>query len=371
MKSHETMTIERLRSNFAGLACSFGLLATLVGCSGSDPDPGSPNGTGGGSDSGGSAGTTPGGSAGTSAGGSTGATGGSSAIPGLVVGSFQVEMSAPEDTPDTLRTSVLGKVNGGATPPTIIWETTKTDGECWLEVPRVPFCSDGCGADVCVDDDVCMAYPEGHSVGEVKLSGLKLVGGGSDLTLKEIAKAYQPAAGVMFEAPPFAEGDAIKLTAAGGDFAAFELTTGGVAPLEITSTDFELKEDQSLELQWQAAADQKSSVVHVKIDISHHGGTRGLIECDAADDGTLTISAALVTELLGLGFAGFPSLVATRSSRDGTQIAPGRVELVVSSKAQRAVTIDGLTSCTGAEPGAGDPPECPDGTTCQTDFTCQ
>jgi hypothetical protein len=365
------MTIERLRSNFAGLVCSLGLLTTLVGCSGSDPDPGSPSGTGGTSGSGGSAGQSPGGSAGTSSGGSTGATGGGSAIPSLVVGSFQIEMSVPEDAPDTLRTSVLGKVNGGATPPTIIWETTKTDGECWLEKPRVPFCSEGCGADVCVDDDVCMPYPEGHSVGEVQLRGLKLVGGGSDLTLKEIANTYQPGAGVAFDDPPFAEGDAIELSAAGGDYAAFALTTSGVAPLEITSTDFELADGKDLELTWQAAADPTSSVVHVKIDISHHGGSRGLIECDATDDGALTVPAALVGELLGLGFAGFPSLVATRSSRDSVQITPGRVELVVSSKAQRPVTIDGLISCTGAEPEAGDPPECPDGTTCQSDFTCQ
>lgn len=351
--------------------CSLGLLTTLVGCSGSDPDPGSPGGTGGSSGSGGSAGPSPGGSAGSGSGGSTGATGGGSAIPSLVVGSFQIEMSVPEDAPDTLRTSVLGKVNGGASPPTIVWETTKTDGECWLEVPRVPFCSEGCGADVCVDDDVCMPYPEGHSVGEVKLRGLKLVGGGSDLTLKEIAKAYQPGAGVMFDDPPFSEGDAIELSAAGGDYAAFELTTSGVAPLVISSTDFELADDKDLELTWQAAADPASSVVHLKLDISHHGGSRGLIECDATDDGMLSVPAALVGELLGLGFAGFPNLVATRSSRDGVQLAPGRVELVVSSKAQHPVTIAGLTSCTGAEPEPGAPPECPDGTTCQSDFTCQ
>lgn len=352
------MTIERLRGKFAGSVCCWGLAASLGGCSGSEPGTSA---AGGGSS----------GSGGGLAGSAHSGSGGSSAIPDVVVGAFQVEMSVPSDAPDTWRTSIVGKVSDGVTPQSILWDTATRDGECWLEKPRAPFCDAGCGAQVCVEDDTCLGYPAAHSVGEVQLSGVALVGGGRELVLKEIAKTYQPSAGVALADPPFGEGDAVKLSAAGGDYSAFDLTAHGISGLEITSTDFELAADKPLELTWEPASDPQRSVVHVKLDISHHGGSRGLVQCDAADDGSLTVSAALISELMGLGFAGFPGMVLTRTSRDSAQLPPGRVELVLSAKVEKPITIQGLTSCSGIEPEPGDPPECPDGTTCQMDLTCQ
>jgi hypothetical protein len=360
MKTVETMKTRQLLRNFAGLAHCLTLGALLAACSGSaDEDTSNPS-AGGSSGAAGSDGTS-GSSAGNS--GSPGSGGSSMTGSKELVGSFQVQIVADENDATEGSTSVIGRVNDGPSPSTVIWTTSKQEGDCRVEVPSVPFCDPGCGSDVCVADGKCQAYPTPHVVGEVKLSGLH-VGAGTELLLKEVAKNYQAPAGTVFAYPPFAEGDTIAVHAAGGDYTAFDLEAKGVAPLTFTSTDFELEMGKALELTWTAAADPKSSPVHLKLDISHHGGSKGMIECDADDTGSLTIPAALMTELIGLGVAGFPSVIMTRVSTGTAQIAPGRVELAVSSKVEKLVTVAGVDSCTKDM-------DCPDGETCQADLTCK
>jgi hypothetical protein len=357
-----TMKSRQLLRNFVGQAYWLGFAAALAACSGSDGDAPGASGSGGSAanDSGGS--TSAGSGATTTVSGSPNS-GGSSSGPKEVVGSFQVQVVADEEDPSAGATSVIGKVNDAPSPAAVIWTVTKQEGACRVEVPSVPFCDGGCGTEVCVADGVCQAYPAGHSVGEVTLTGVNVAAGGSELMLKEIAKAYQPPAGTSFAYPPFAEGDAIAVHATGGDYAAFDLSAKGVAPLTFTSTDFELETGKELALTWQAAADPQSLHVHVKLDISHHGGSRGMIECDGDDSGSLTISAALMTELIALGVAGFPSVIMTRASTGSAQLSVGRVELVVSSKVERLVTVAGVDSCT-------EDTDCPDGKVCQSDLTC-
>jgi len=76
------------------------------------------------------------------------------------------------------------------------------------------------------------------------------------------------------------------------------------------------------------------------------------------------VSAALVSKLLSLGVAGFPTVKVTRQAIGATTISAGRVELVVSSLVEQGVSIDGLNSCT-------DSVQCPQGQTCQSDLTCK
>lgn len=358
MKTDETMTsAQPLRKFFGQAFCGMGLLA-LAACSSSD-DPGNSAGAGG---SGGSAS----GSAGTA--GANAGTGNGSAIPGssdAIVGTFQVQGLVSDADDTTGMTKIVGAVGDGPIPSSLAWSVAKKDGDCVVETPSAPFCEEGCGADVCVAENQCQAYPTNHSVGEVVLTGVKLAEGGSSVTLKEIAKAYQPPAGTQFTYPAFGAGDEIKIQAAGGDYAAFELATPGVDPVHITSTDFALEMGKAFALTWDAAEDPKASQIYVKLDISHHGGIRGMIECTTDDDGELTISAELMSELIGLGVAGFPSVVVMRQSLDYAQIAPGRVRLEVSSRVERYVTIAGVESCTTDE-------DCSDGKTCRTtDSTCQ
>jgi hypothetical protein len=335
------MTIPQSVRKISGLV-SWAALAGLAACSSNDDSPGGA------------------GTAGSSAAGSSG-----NAVPDAVVGTFQVQALVDEMDPTAGTTKVVGQVGDAPVPSNVVWTTTKTDGPCVLETPAAPFCEVGCGADVCVGENLCAAYPTGHSVGAVTLTGVSLTDGSSSLMLKEFAKAYQAPAGTSFVYPPFRAGDAIELRAAGGDYAAFKLAAKGVDPITFTSTDFELDEGKAFEITWDAATNPKASEIYVKIDISHHGGIRGMIECHSDDTGSLTISGATMTELIQLGVAGYPSVVLVRQSIDTAPIAPGLVRLEVSSRAERSLTVKGVESCTVDE-------DCMNGKTCRTtDSTCQ
>jgi len=302
------------------------------------------------SDSPGGAAGAPGGSAGSSAG-----------DPSKLVGSFQVKVTPKSDVADA-STSIVGRIYDGPTPVTTIWEKPQADGDCKLTTPRNPYCNTPCGGSAaCVEDDTCLAYPTAHDAGAVTVTGVKAADGSAPLTLTLVNNTYQ--AGTL-SYPPFAEGDAVSLTAAGSSyFPTFTLSSKGIAPLELTSADLALKSGQPLALTWTKGG-ESSATIHVKLDISHHGGSKGQIECDTADSGALTVSAALVTKLLNLGIAGFPTVIVTRYVIGSTVIAPGRVELEISSTVEQGVTIDGLHSCT-------DKKDCPEGQECQADLTCK
>lgn len=300
--------------------------------------------------------------------GSTGDTGGEQS--GVLVGTFRVELIAPveatADSPETPgKTTVLGKVYDGAYPGQIIWEEANKVGDCRLLTPRVPFCNTPCGGSaVCVEDDTCEDYPASGSVGTVVVKGLETADGGAEFTMTPIANNYQAPATAKLLYPAFAEGDTISMTASGDRFAAFKLSGRGIAPLELTSTDLALAPDQALTLTWKPAAEPTRSALHVKLDISHHGGTKGMILCDTADAGSLELAGPLITELLALGAAGYPTIVVTREAVSSTTIAEGRIDLALSSSLEYAVLVPGVTSCL-------DDVDCSEGQTCQSDLTCQ
>lgn len=298
---------------------------------------------------------------------------GSGGDPDLVIGAFQVEMTADDEDPDRGSTLVIGKVSDAPRPPQIIWEVALEDGACRVETPRVPFCDGGCGADVCAEDGVCLPYPAGQNVGEVTLSGVLLVSGETQIVLREVNKNYQAPAATSFAFPSVVEGEDVKVHATGGEYPGFDLAAPGVAPLTLAPADFELDVDKALELSWPAPSDPSRSRIRLKLDISHHGGTRGMIQCEAEDSGSLTLSAELVSELIGLGVAGFPTLLLTRVSTDTAGIPQGRVELTVSSKVEQPVTVAGVVSCNSTSCEADDDGciPCPDGSTCQADLTCR
>lgn len=300
------------------------------------------------------------------AGGSDGATG----DPTLLVGAFQVRSSpaAPsgDGAPEAAgTTAVLGKIYDGTTPSQILWELAAEEGSCRLLTPRVPFCNEPCGGSaVCVEDDTCQAYPAAHSAGDVTVLGLNLQSGEASFVMKPTANNYQPPAGVKLGYPPADEGQTVRLEASGDFFSAFSVESKGVSPLELLNDAINLEPDQAVQLTWTPPGQAGISEVYVKLDISHHGGTKGMIECSAEDTGSLDLPAALVTQLLDLGVAGFPTIVVTRRAVGSTTIQQGRVDLVISSQIERSVVIAGLTSC-------NDSSQCPEGQTCQPDLTCQ
>jgi hypothetical protein len=117
-----------------------------------------------------------------------------------------------------------------------------------------------------------------------------------------------------------------------------------------------------LQLSWRPGAVGARSRVHVKLDVSHHGGSKGEINCDVPDTGELEIAASLVTELLGLGLAGFPTINVDRVAV-GTDAANPNLTLVLASDVTRAVDT-GVVSCL-------DDDACADGQTCQSNGICK
>lgn len=274
------------------------------------------------------------------------------------IGTFQVQLVAATDA-GAGYTSVVGRVQDGPTPAAIVWELAATDGDCRLLTPRVPFCATPCGGSaVCVENDTCRPYPAAQSVGTVRVTGV----GSTPFDMISVANAYQTPGELTLPNPAFAEGDAIRVAAGGSAWAsAFALETRGIAPLALAAGALQLQTGTAFALRWTAPT-QTGQRVLVHLDISHHGGTRGKVECDTADDGELTIGAALVTRLMALGVAGYPTVVVTREALGAAALPAGRVELVVSSGVETPVTIPGLRSCTTDS-------DC-DGGTCRADLTC-
>jgi hypothetical protein len=286
--------------------------------------------------------------------------------PTVRVGTFQVTLVQPNAGTGTAGyTNLVGKVYDGPTPQQTVWELSEAEGDCQLLEPRVPYCEAGCGADVCVEDDVCQAYPEAHPVGTVTVTGLRTDPGGTELEMDPIGTTYQPV-GVTLAYPPFAEGDAVSLDAAGSAFTGpFGMEAEGIAPLQLLTSEIPLETGVGVALEWTPPADALAdSRIGLLLDISHHGGSNGKIVCDLDDDGSFEIPAALITRLLALGVAGFPTIILTREARGSTTISAGRVDLALASKVEHEVTIAGLVSCNGDE-------DCPDPQTCQPDLRCQ
>lgn len=280
------------------------------------------------------------------------------------VGTFEVELvAAARDT--AAYTSVGGLVHDGPTPETLVWETAASAGDCTLLTPRVPFCSTPCGGSAaCVEDETCEPYPAKQDVGTVWVSGLSHGGSSAAIELTSSESNYQIPSGVTLAYPPFAEGDAIDLSSDGSAFACgFTMSARGIPPLVVTTTTLALADGTALDLAWTPPADPAAATVAIKLDISHHGGTKGKIVCETADDGALTIAATLIDDLLALGAAGYPSIILSRDLTSSAVVSAGRVELLITAQVELLVDVPGVQSC-------NDSSQCTPPQVCRDDLTC-
>jgi len=285
-----------------------------------------------------------------------------------LIGTFQVALMAPTQI-NPAYTKVFGKVYDGPTPSPLIWEEAARDGACRLMTPRVPYCEEPCGGEaMCVEDDTCQPYPAGITVGTVDVEGLRVSGGGTTFSMDPVAGNYQPT-GITLEYPAFSEGDAVIFSAEGeGPVPAFTLEGDGITQLELLNQSIELADGQAVNLSWTAPG-QDLAEIYVKLDISHHGGTKGMIECDTGDTGSLELSAGMLDQLKALGISGWPSIVVTRWTAGSAKTPLGRIDLSIISSLEMFIDIPGLVSCTCP---VGEPcPECPTGQTCQDDLKCE
>ncbi|MBL8685604.1 MAG: hypothetical protein JNK05_40885 [Myxococcales bacterium] len=291
--------------------------------------------------------------------GGTDGGGNGDASSGAVTGTFRVALVAPTMmTPG--QTTVVGRIQNGESPSQIIWTEAMRSGDCALVTPRVPSCTPGCGSSAaCVADNTCQPYPTAQNAGTVTITGL----GASPITLVSAANSYQLPAGTTLAYPPFADGAALSLAIGGaGAIPAMSVTGTAIAPLAVTSQNLMVAASTAVNLTWTAGAAASDARIKVKLDISHHGGTRGMITCDTADDGSLEIAAPLVTALVSLGVAGFPSIVVTRERASSAAAMPS-VKMLVVSDVEQYVTVPGVRSCTTDD-------DCMGNGRCRDDLTC-
>jgi hypothetical protein len=255
-------------------------------------------------------------------------------------------------------TAFLGAFFDGPLPPSISLDLSQAVGSCKLLVPRPTMCAAGCGLDaVCTGTNQCTPSPKPVSVGTLQIRGLA----GSDLEAEPTAPtvpSYQLVPTLPF--PSCKPGDAVEVRAA-----AFTLAGRCIEVLNLTTpAPIPVVSGQAMRLAWTAPAQADISRVHIELEISHHGGFKGQIECDVPDTGAFDIPEPLITGLVRLGRAGYPTVKVTRSSIAKATAQPN-VSLSVSSLVEREVDT-GVISC-----GAVSSPPCPAGKTCQGDFTCQ
>jgi hypothetical protein len=294
---------------------------------------------------------------GDNAGAADDATGGDAALGGFVINLVgPVVENGVEKTP--AYTAVFGRIFDRAPPAPVAWKVVAQGDGCQLLTPMVPFCNAGCGGSAaCVEGGTCVEYPSAVSLGRVHVKGLA----GGEFDMEEVAGNYQPSARIPY--PPLPEGGKVEITAPGGALGPLRLESVGIAPLEFAAK-VQPVAGQPLVLAWKPPAQANVSRIEVTMDLSHHGGSKGKIECDVADTGGLAIPAAQITTLLGFGISGFPTVVVTRVASAGTATRLGRATLRVVASVEREVAIEGLHSCTANA-------DCPAGMTCQVDLQCK
>jgi hypothetical protein len=276
-------------------------------------------------------------------------------------GSFNVSfVPADPGSMSDARTSIIGKFSDGPTPSAEVWMVEREAESCQLYVPERVFCQPACDSSAaCVHGNTCMLYPMATTVGTVTLTGV----GASPIAMDPIANNYQPKSSASVPYPPCNEGDTLVLTAAGGGEAGFEISAKCIAPLEFDD-DLTLQKGQPLKLTWSAPGQTNLARVGVKLDISHHGGSTGKIECEVADTGSLEIPAMLVDRLVELGTAGFPTIAVTRKVLAAGSGSAKNVALTIAAPIERPVVIPGLVSCSKDT-------DCSSGQSCQPNRACK
>jgi hypothetical protein len=258
-------------------------------------------------------------------------------------------------------TAPSGYVQDGVT-PTAVWIERQRVGDCAvLERPN-PFCDPDCSPpQICGLAGSCIASPVNRSVGTVTITGLST---SVSMTPDATTKQYNIAG--TLPAPGYTEGAAITLNASGADYGPFDLSAQGVAALSLASGTVTVQADTPINLTWTAPA-QANGRIHITLNLSAHGNDTAALECDVADTGSYQIPGTLLTRLLSLEVAGYPTLTVARRTADSIAIAPGCVDLLVQAVVlSYDVSIFGKTYCTDP----GQVAECLGGLTCQDNYMC-
>ncbi len=280
-----------------------------------------------------------------------------------IYGGFVLSLVAPDGITATYA-QLQGNLKDGPAIYPIVWDEAEAIGNCRLMKPRIPFCENDCGTALCVEDDSCQYEPSPVYAGKIEVSGLKTTGSSGTFIMDTIRSNYQLPSGVSLSFPPFEEGDMVNLTIKGNStIPSFTMSAMGIKPLVVYNDTISIIDGEPIVLKWEPPSNPGNSTISIKIDISHHGGTKGIIECECPDNGSVEIPAVLLGKLKALGMAGFPKIEITRRAT-GTS-STTNAKIMLESTVTKLVHIPGLISCWGDSED-----ECPDGQVCE-DFRCK
>ena len=253
-------------------------------------------------------------------------------------------------------TDVDGKVADGVVPISVLEETV-TDGDCRLLRRNNPYCDPGCDAgETCTFEGECIPYPASQDLGTVTLKGM--------FQTSEMEPVFP--GNTYFDTslphPAWDPGDVLVLSMPDGVYGPAELHGVGVEPLSGVNAPWEVESGVDLEVTWDApTTEEVHSQVVFFLNIDLHGLSPSVMSCAFEDDGSATVSGAVVAALIDTGVTGFPSASLERRTMDQADAGEGCMDFRVSSKQSVDVDVVGYTPCvTDAE--------CPEGYECDEPF---
>jgi len=233
-------------------------------------------------------------------------------------GTFRVQL-IPEnpELSNPAYTNFVGMMKDGPVPPVDIFKETMASGQCKLFKLNNPLCQNSCPSGyLCVADDSCMREPSAYSVGNITLTGMKSGGEPRTYVSEPGDRAFDYQINSPYpDYPPAKEGDTITFSAAGkGSVEPFTLKVPCIAPLVILNDTIKLEDGKDITLNWEPPKVAGISTISIRFNLSYHGGTKGEIQCETQDDGSITIPAAMIDKLKSYGTAGYPCVYITRQA---------------------------------------------------------